>query len=1257
MNTRHKTKRIFGACLYTIFCLFARVVFAEHVYIDGSFNTLDTPGYAVFSPTLLLGSLTSSRGEVVKIDGSGNNVVVGYATVSGQQKILVARYTFAGVLDTTFDSVGYVLTQHGSDMYDQARGVTFDASGKIVVVGGGAVTPGNDKVVVARYDTSGNLETSFYVEMSEATQASGVAIVVEGSGNYLITGNAVVSGVPQIFVARCNTSGTRLNYVYTALPSAAFTNANGAVLQSDGNLVVAGTTQIVSQYMVTLRYNTTTFVLDTTFNTTGYVIEPLVADMVADIGYGVVEQTDNKIVVGGSASNNVGSGLFLRYTSSGAPDTATFNYPDGYLRYEGATELTNAYGLAIDSSGKLVLVGQDCQQSLLLRSTSAGAFDATFGNSGVVAQSIGVASLLTSVVTDASNKPVVAGVSDNKMMIARFFANNGDYISIVTPPEQSPVYYTVTSQPFPAYGASSESDAAIRASVTPHGGSTVVLEGFVPTGSSGEWYGGEFIFPNSPSPNYYTGVAELYVNAVLVGTATVHFYVNVAGDPAAVNVVLPYNGQIVTTSSPQIAGLSSRVGKPIEVKLDGNVIITVTTDAIGQWNAGNAWIMDNGIHTVDVDLDNGAATASSTFTVEAQAAPGQIGATGQTGATGVVGLSGMTGLSGSTGSTGATGLSGTSGLSGVTGKTGATGATALTGLSGPTGTAGVTGTSGITGYSGPTGTSGITGFSGVTGGIGLTGTSGATGSSGLTGASGLSGVSGMTGVTGLSGSTGTSGVTGRTGLTGITGATGLGPTGLSGSTGLSGTTGITGLTGRSGLTGSSGLTGLSGRTGNTGFTGISGLTGLSGVTGLSGLTGLTGRSGTTGSSGLTGFSGTTGMSGLTGFTGTTGAALEGNIVRVDAVYGDDATARRGYWNYPALTITKALTLAQSGDTIWVFPGNYQAGETFPFTVPSGVSIKGIQKENCSITASVSSATDLFTLAGNNAIENLTISVTNYANSQLRGIVFSGTSTANSYIQNVDLSVTFSAGSSATSNAIGIYSGGTGQPSNDWVNIRGCRIYVTYNGTGSGRGILMDTAASYLYVSDSNIYATRASGTGTVYGVQTNVANALCSVRASTIFGTTYSVQQTLGTIELTATDLDSLGLTGLGWTDGLSPKIIVWGWSGNFAPGTVANYFLYPGVVAPTTTQVYIRFAQPVMVKAMSIRLTGNGESANATPFTLYKNGAVTPLVLSLPASALTATTTANSVYYATGDTLSILVRKPSTSGSLTNGLLTLELY
>ena len=96
---------------------------------------------------------------------------------------------------------------------------------------------------------------------------------------------------------------------------------------------------------------------------------------------------------------------------------------------------------------------------------------------------------------------------------------------------------------------------------------------------------------------------------------------------------------------------------------------------------------------------------------------------------------------------------------------------------------------------------------------------------------------------------------------------------------------------------------------------------------------------------------------------------QGNIFYV-AKNGDDA--RTGtHPQDPFLTIGQALTQASTGDTIYIYPGAYQ--ETFPLTVPVGVTVKGHSLRSVTITpTNPTNTNDAFLLNGETTIEDVTI---------------------------------------------------------------------------------------------------------------------------------------------------------------------------------------------------------------------------------------------------------------------------------------------
>ena len=96
---------------------------------------------------------------------------------------------------------------------------------------------------------------------------------------------------------------------------------------------------------------------------------------------------------------------------------------------------------------------------------------------------------------------------------------------------------------------------------------------------------------------------------------------------------------------------------------------------------------------------------------------------------------------------------------------------------------------------------------------------------------------------------------------------------------------------------------------------------------------------------------------------------QGNIIYVAENGNNDNTGT--HQNDPFQTIEYALLNAVAGDTIYVYPGVYQ--EDTPLTVPTGVTIKGVDIRN-TIIEPVSSdpAKDVFLLNGECTVEDLTI---------------------------------------------------------------------------------------------------------------------------------------------------------------------------------------------------------------------------------------------------------------------------------------------
>ena len=83
------------------------------------------------------------------------------------------------------------------------------------------------------------------------------------------------------------------------------------------------------------------------------------------------------------------------------------------------------------------------------------------------------------------------------------------------------------------------------------------------------------------------------------------------------------------------------------------------------------------------------------------------------------------------------------------------------------------------------------------------------------------------------------------------------------------------------------------------------------------------------------------------------------------------TNQGNHENSPFATIAHALSTAVSGDTVYVFPGEYE--ESFPMFISPGVTLKGLEIRNCIIKPTdATKSHDCFLMDGESTVEDLTI---------------------------------------------------------------------------------------------------------------------------------------------------------------------------------------------------------------------------------------------------------------------------------------------
>lgn len=402
--------------------------------------------------------------------------------------------------------------------------------------------------------------------------------------------------------------------------------------------------------------------------------------------------------------------------------------------------------------------------------------------------------------------------------------------------------------------------------------------------------------------------------------------------------------------------------------------------------------------------------------------------------------------------------------------------------------------------------------------------------------------------------------------------------------------------------------------------------GSSGPTGPTGATGFTGVMGLTGVTGATGPTGPTGATGATGGTGSTGATLLGNVLRVDAVNGNDATATRGGLPYATVQAANAASIA--GDTVWILPGTYTL--TSGITITPGTSIRGISVQTVILQLTATANTTMITMGENTRLEDVRVTLTSTGHYTLTGIQFPGTTTVTAKLRTTVLTVDNSTAAVGGSSIVtGVLCSGTGTLSSGSFSfncVKGSTINVYSNGGGAKRGFLV-SGTNIATTRDTNIYVrqpTDTASTGSYVGVEAADTSNLGSVelRATTVgvtsptAGQAYTASDILQTNPATiinpsylasagiqigpGTDLVTKTAGGRGFSTYIYPTTVYYGLKGDLKSGTSAGY-LWPGTqeiktnIFPDTTipEAYYRIQQPCLLSGMSAGLniapgTGN---------------------------------------------------------------------
>ncbi|MFN0031626.1 MAG: T9SS type A sorting domain-containing protein [Flavobacteriales bacterium] len=414
------TKRILVAACCLLFTAYSH---SQDGSLDLSFSTdgiLTTP----------IG-LDEDYARGIAIQTDGKIVVAGHAFNDESDVIAITRYNTDGSLDNTFDLDGIVTTLIGEDG-GRAHAVAIQSDGKIVMAG--HYSNGTDQdFVVVRYHSDGSLDNTFDTDgyastgFGQFSNDRSFAVAIQSDGKIVAVGyntNPEGNVNREFAVVRYNADGSADNTfdgdgALSTSIEVGGDEARSVIIQSDGKIVVGGFSfDSMTREFCMVRYNTDGS-LDNTFDTDGIVTTSISA--FDDAGYAIAKQSDGKFVLVGYRSGlSIGETYdfaMVRYNTDGSLDSSFDDDGIAITSFgTSATSADEAYSVAIQSDGKILVAGHADNYFAIVRYHTDGSLDNSFDSDGMVTTAIGGSGsedLVYAMALQADGKIVVAGYSSN----------------------------------------------------------------------------------------------------------------------------------------------------------------------------------------------------------------------------------------------------------------------------------------------------------------------------------------------------------------------------------------------------------------------------------------------------------------------------------------------------------------------------------------------------------------------------------------------------------------------------------------------------------------------------------------------------------------------------------------------------------------------------------------------------------------------------------------------------------------------------
>ena len=418
------------------------IIIASNVYSQS--GTLD-PSFGTGGKVITSINSGADKAYAVALQSDGKIIVAGMTTSATTGKdFACVRYNANGSLDTTFGTSGIVTNdlQTGSD--DVVYSVALQADGKIILAGY-SDDGSNKNAAIIKLNSDGTLDTSFGTSGKVFTDfITNRADEIKTLKIHALTGNIIVGGTSsltstnsQAIIARYTSAGV-LDTSFNTTGKLLLSSASGSgtyyniiedlQVKSNGKISAIGWVNqqglqwSANYYGCRVNSNGT---MDTSFSGDGLIVTNggFNAD---DKAFSMILNSDDSILYsGGGYLTTLEYDYFLGlYNASGstAVGKAFFDY--------GSSVKDIAYGMGIDSTGKIVLTGSNVTSITsstfgIARVNADYTVDSTFGTAGKVTTTFGTNTTNEAfdMTIQTDDKIIAVGYTGNDFAIARYNGN------------------------------------------------------------------------------------------------------------------------------------------------------------------------------------------------------------------------------------------------------------------------------------------------------------------------------------------------------------------------------------------------------------------------------------------------------------------------------------------------------------------------------------------------------------------------------------------------------------------------------------------------------------------------------------------------------------------------------------------------------------------------------------------------------------------------------------------------------------------